>query len=95
MINIKKLHELIDFENRIAQICEDYPMAEKDIWIPTLEALGDDEDEIIELMDNADETMLMLLWPVYEELLDKFHSEKMKSAVERFFVNVDTKIKKE
>ena len=95
MINIKKLHELIDFENRIAQICEDYPMAKKDIWIPTLEALGDDEDEIIELMDNADEPMLMLLWPVYEELLDKFHSEKMKSSVERFFVNVDTKIKKE
>lgn len=95
MINIKKLHELIDFENRIAQICEDYPMAEKDIWIPTLEALGDDEDEIIELMDNADEPILMLTWPVYEELLDKFHSEKMKSAVKRFFVNVDTKIKKE
>ena len=95
MINIKKLHELIDFENRIAQICEDYPMAEKDIWIPTLEALGDDEDEIIQLMDNADEPILMLTCPVYEELLDKFHSEKMKSVVERFFVNVDTKIKKE
>lgn len=46
-------------------------------------------------MDNADEPILMLTWPVYEELLDKFHSEKMKSVVERFFVNVDTKIKKE
>ncbi len=46
-------------------------------------------------MDNADEPILMLMLPVYEELLDKFHSEKMKSAVKRFFVNVDTKIKKE
>lgn len=65
----------------------DYPWLERDVWQPRLEALGEDEDDIIEFMDNADEEILSALWSVYDELMDKFPSEKMDNAIDRYLEN--------
>lgn len=81
MINKEKFYETVKHE---AELHVNYPNLEEEVWKPRLEALGEDEDEIIEFMDNADEVVLDGLWSVYDELLDKFPSRKMYKAIERY-----------
>lgn len=84
MVNIKKFNEIIKKENQLPQ---NYPYYERDIWNPMVEALGEDEDDIIEFMDNADRETLDELWSIYDDLMDKFPSKKMHKAISRFLKN--------
>ena len=81
MINKKKFYETIKLED---ELHVNYPNLEEEVWQPRLEALGEDEDEIINFIDNADQEVLDALWPVYDDLMDKFPSEKMYKAIERY-----------
>ena len=81
MINIEKFYETVKHE---AELHVNYPNLEEEVWQPRLEALGEDEDEIINFIDNADQEVLDALWPVYDDLMDKFPSEKMYKAIERY-----------
>lgn len=84
MVNIKKFNEIIEKENQLPQ---NYPYYERDIWNPMVEALGEDEDDIITFMDNADRETLDVLWSIYDDLMDKFPSKKMDKAIDRFLKN--------
>ncbi len=81
MINIEKFYETIE---KRKSLHINYPNLEEEVWKPRLEALGEDEDEIINFIDNADQEVLDALWPVYDDLMDKFPSEKMYKAIERY-----------
>lgn len=84
MINIEKFYETIE---KRKSLHINYPNLEEEVWKPRLEALGEDEDEIIEFMDNADNEVLGALWSVYDDLMDKFPSENMYKAIERYLEN--------
>ncbi len=84
MINIEKFYETIE---KRKSLHINYPNLEEEVWKPRLDALGEDEDEIIEFMDNADKEVLEAFWPVYDDLMDKFPSEKMDKAIDRYLEN--------
>lgn len=84
MINKEKFYETIE---KRKSLNINYPNLEEEVWQPRLEALGEDEDEIIEFMDNADKEVLEALWSVYDDLMDKFPSEKMDKAIDRYLEN--------
>lgn len=84
MVNINDFNATIEKEKTMHP---ESPYFERDIWLPRLAALGENEDDIIEFMDNADKKTLNVLWSVYEELMDKFPSEKMDKAIDRFLEN--------
>lgn len=84
MINKEKFYETIEKRKNLHI---NYPNLEEEVWRPRLEALGEDEDEIIEFMDNADKEVLEALWSVYDDLIDKFPSEKMDKAIDRYLDN--------
>ena len=84
MINKKAFYKTIKDEKKLDV---NYPWLEKEVWIPRFEALGDDEDDIIEFMDNADNETLSYLYAVYDELMDKFPSDKMDKAIDRYLEN--------
>ena len=84
MINNEAFYKTIKDEKKFNV---NYPWLEKEVWIPRLEALGNDEDDIIEFMDNADNETLSYLYAVYDELMDKFPSDKMDKAIDRYLEN--------
>ena len=84
MINKKKFYETIKLED---ELHVNYPNLEEEVWQPRLDALGEDEDEIIEFMDNADKEVLEAFWPLYYDLMDKFPSEKMDKDIDRYLEN--------
>lgn len=84
MINNEAFYKTIKDEKKLNV---NYPWLEKEVWIPRLEALGNDEDDIIKFMDNADKETLSYLYAVYDELMDKFPSDKMDKAIDRYLEN--------
>lgn len=90
MVDKDKFYKTIKQEE---ELHPNYPWIEDEVWIPRFKALGEDEDDIIEFMDNADEYELWGIWPVYEELMSKFPSKKMDKAIDRFLENIN-KIRK-
>lgn len=84
MVDKEKFNEIIDKEHNLP---ENYPWYKKDIWEPMLESLGKDEDDIIKFMDNADKETLSNLFSIYDDIMDKFPSEKMDKAIDRYLEN--------
>ena len=84
MVDKFKFYKTVEDERKLHP---NYPYYERDIWQPRLEALGEDEDDIIEFMDNADRETLNNLWSIYDDLMDKFPSKKMDKAIDRFLKN--------
>ena len=84
MVDKKKFYDTVTARKKLDN---NYPWLEEEIWIPRLESLGDDEDDIIEFMDNADKETLSALWSVYDDLMDKFPSDKMDKAIDRYLEN--------
>ncbi|MCU6720876.1 hypothetical protein OCV67_13195 [Porcipelethomonas ammoniilytica] len=84
MVDKEKFYDTIEARKKLDN---NYPWLEEEVWNPRLEALGEDEDDIIEFMDNADEEVLAALWSVYDELMDKFPSKKMDRAIDRYLEN--------
>lgn len=84
MVDIEKFNEIIEKERTLPV---NYPWYRRDIWEPMLESLGENEDDIIEFMDNADKNTLDNLFSIYDDIIDKFPSEKMDKAIDRFLEN--------
>lgn len=84
MVDKDKFYDTVEARKKLDN---NYPWLEEEIWIPRLESLGDDEDDIIEFMDNADKETLSALWSVYDDLMDKFPSDKMDRAIDRYLEN--------
>jgi DNA-directed RNA polymerase subunit H (RpoH/RPB5) len=59
-----------------------YPWMERDFYDPLLIALGDDEEEVIRFIKDADENAQLWLSDIIEELQDKFPSEEMKAVLD-------------
>ena len=87
MIDYQKYKKYKDFMEKMESEDVNYPFFDIDAWTPMFEALGDDENEIIEFMDNADSDTLSDIYTFWEKLEEKFPSEKMSEAIQRFFVN--------
>lgn len=80
MVNKKKIQELIAWYNDFEKVgYVDYPWFQRDLWDPLLEALGDDESEIIEFIENADEETQSHMSSIMEGLYEKFPSDVMES----------------
>jgi len=80
MVNIKKINELIKWRN--SNLAEEpnfinWPFMRRDFWTPLMEALGDDEEKIIEFIKTADEETQGYVSGIMEELYDKFPTDKM------------------
>lgn len=84
MVDKEKFYKTIKHEE---ELDNNYPWIEDEVWIPRFKALGEDEDDIIEFMDNADEKTLSYLYSVYEYIMDKFPSKKMDKAIDRYLEN--------
>ena len=76
MVDKEKFYDTIEARKKLDN---NYPWLEEEVWNPRLEALGEDEDDIIEF--------LAALWSVYDELMDKFPSKKMDRAIDRYLEN--------
>ena len=84
MINIEKFYETVKHE---AELHVNYPNLEEEVWQPRLEALGEDEDEIINFIDNADKETMSDLFSIYDEIINKFPSDKMGKAIDHLIKN--------
>jgi len=80
MVNTKKINELIEwYESNTAKEpnFSNWPWLRRDLWGPFMEALGDDEDKIIDFIGNADENTQGHMCSILENLYEKFPTEKM------------------
>ncbi len=59
-----------------------YPWMDRDFYKPLVEALGDNEEEIIQLIREADEEKQAWLASVIDELWNKFQSDAMHTALD-------------
>jgi hypothetical protein len=84
MINKEKFYETVKHE---AELNVNYPYFDEEVWKPRLEALGEDEDEIINFIDNADKETMSDLFSIYDEIINKFPSEKMYKAIDSLIKN--------
>ena len=74
MIDFERIKEIIE-ERKKAHIND--PDIEKKYWIPLLNALGDDENEIIEYLNELDDDTVSWFSEIYEEVVSKFPSKEM------------------
>lgn len=69
--NIKKIIS----ERKKAHIND--PDIEEKFWIPLLNSLGEDENDIIEYFNRLDDDTSSWFSEIYEEVTEKFPSEEM------------------
>jgi len=60
----------------------DYPWLERDFYDPLLIALGDDEEEVIQFIKDADDDTKQWLWSMMDELYEKFPSKEMDAVLD-------------
>ncbi len=82
MIDFERIKEIIE-ERKKAHVND--PDIEKKYWIPLLNALGDDENEIIEYLNELDDDTVSWFSEIYEEVVSKFPSKEM----EEIFHNIN------
>ena len=88
MINTEKIKELIEwYESNVAKEPNfvNWPWFKRDLRDPFVEALGDNEDEIIDYIKNADEVTQSHMSSIIEELYDKFPTEKMGDFIDSMY----------
>lgn len=86
MIDVDALLEISKLQNECKDI-DVLDMTFKSDCDKTMEALGDDETEIINFIKTADNELLLLLSEVLEEISSKFPSDEMDKALD-IIVNV-------
>lgn len=77
MVNKKKIQKIIS-ERKKAHIND--PDIEEKYWLPLLNALGEDEDDIIDYLDSLDDDIASWFSEIYEDVIEKFPSEEMEEA---------------
>lgn len=80
MIDAKKIQKIIS-ERKKAHIND--PDIEKKYWIPLLNALGEDEDDIIDYLESLEDDVASWFSEIYEEVIEKFPSDEMKKVFHR------------
>lgn len=80
MIDTDKIQKII-CERKKAHIND--PDIEKKYWIPLLNALGEDENDIIEYLEKLDDDTVTWFSEIYEEVTEKFPSKKMEEIFHR------------
>jgi hypothetical protein len=59
-----------------------YPEIDRVLYDPLLEALCDDEEEVIQFIKGADENAQLWLSDIIEELMEKFPSKEMEAVLD-------------
>lgn len=77
MVDFKRINEIIKHRKK-AHIND--PDIEKKYWIPLLNALGDDENEIIGYLNELDDDTASWFSEIYEEVVSKFPSKEMEEV---------------
>jgi energy-converting hydrogenase A subunit M len=85
MIDIEKINRLLAWHEKILP---EYPFFERDFYDPLMKALGDDEAEIIQFIQDADEDTRQWLGSLIEELHEKFLSAGMEAAIDALIKRV-------
>ena len=80
MVDAKKIQKIIS-ERKKAHIND--PDIEKKYWIPLLNALGEDEDDIIDYLESLEDDVASWFSEIYEEVIEKFPSDEMKKVFHR------------
>lgn len=81
-MNEKEIIELMDERLEVTGL--DLSFDFEDYLDRIIELLGDDEGEILEFMEAVDEKYAPCIDEFYEELIEKFPSDEMEEAFERF-----------
>lgn len=80
MVDKNSIKRIID--NRKKAHVND-PDIENKYWIPLVEALGDNEDDIIKYLNELNDEDAAWFSEIYEEVTEKFPSSQMETAFER------------
>ena len=80
MVNINDFNATIEKEKAMHP---ESPYFERDIWLPRLAALGEDENDIIEFIDSADNDTISALISIEDDIFAKFDSEKMEKSLDK------------
>ena len=82
MIDEEKIEKLVKWR---VQSDPNWPWLDRDFIAPCMEALGDDEEAIIEFLASADQATLDEISSFTEVLFAKFPSDAMGEAVDKLF----------
>lgn len=78
MVNIEEIDKLITEYDESQEI----PFILEELTRPTMEALGDNESDVIDFINEANKKQLVFLSMFIEEILDRFPSNEMDKAVD-------------
>lgn len=81
-MNEKEVIKLMD--ERLVVTGLDLSFSFNDYLDQIIESLGDDESEILEFLESVDEKYAPCIDEFYEEIIEKFPSDEMEEALERF-----------
>ncbi len=85
MIDKKRIKELIAFKDNLdIKTSYNYLYSDKEFIEPVIEALGDNQDEIIEYFKTLNKRESMHLAYAADEIYDKFYNDKMADAIYKY-----------
>lgn len=82
VVNKDRIKELIDWYNNEV-IGGEYFYLERDFFVPIMEALGDDVDQILEYLNEMDVDDLDTISGCFEDIYGKFMTEEVWDALEK------------
>ena len=80
MVDNQKISKIIS-ERKKAHIND--PDIENKYWIPMIEALGDNENDVIKYLSTIDDETFSWISEIYEEIVSKFPSKDMENVFKR------------
>ena len=80
MVDAKKIQKIIS-ERKKAHIND--PDIEKKYWIPLLNALGEDEDDIIDYLESLEDDVASWFSQNNEKVIEKFPNDEKKKVFHR------------
>lgn len=78
MVNIEEIDKLITEYDE----SQEMPFILEGLTRPTMDALGDNESDVIDFINEANKKQLVFLSMFIEEILDRFPSDEMDKAVD-------------
>lgn len=78
LVNIEEIDKLITEYDESQEI----PFILEGLTRPTMDALGDNESDVIDFINEANKKQLVFLSMFIEEILDRFPSDEMDKAVD-------------
>ena len=78
LVNIEEIDKLITEYDE----SQEMPFILEGLTRPTMDALGDNESDVIDFINEANKKQLVFLSMFIEEILDRFPSDEMDKAVD-------------